>query len=63
MGGLEALSRLRRVSKSARAIVSSGYSADTVLSDYRENGFDGSLRKPFTLAELRDALQEALKEG
>jgi signal transduction histidine kinase/sensor domain CHASE-containing protein/ActR/RegA family two-component response regulator len=63
MGGLEALSRMRRVSKSARAIVSSGYSADTVLSDYRENGFDGSLRKPFTLAELRDALQEALKEG
>jgi CheY-like chemotaxis protein len=60
MGGLEALARIRKASSSARAIVSSGYSADAVLSEYREHGFDGALRKPFTLSELRAALESAL---
>lgn len=61
MGGLEALSRIRRLSTSSKAVVSSGYSADAVLSEYRAHGFDSTLRKPFTLDELREALLKSLK--
>jgi CheY-like chemotaxis protein len=60
MGGLETLSRIRRLSASSKAVVSSGYSADAVLSEYRAHGFDSTLRKPFTLDELREALLKSL---
>lgn len=60
MGGLEALARIRKACGTVRAIVSSGYSADAVLSEHGAHGFAGALKKPFTLAELKAALQSAL---
>jgi CheY-like chemotaxis protein len=44
-----------------RAIVSSGYSNDPIMSNCTEYGFKGVVRKPFKMEDLRDVLQEVLK--
>ncbi len=60
MGGREALERLRQIDPEVRAIVSSGYSRDPVLSDHRAHGFSGILPKPYGLDQLRHVLHETL---
>jgi len=56
MGGLEALERLLEVDPNVRAIASSGYSSDPVMSDFQAYGFKGVMAKPYTLEELSRAL-------
>jgi DNA-binding NtrC family response regulator len=58
MGGLEALKLLRGIDPGVRAIVCSGYAQDPVMSAYREHGFFGILRKPFTLEQVSDIIRE-----
>ncbi len=57
MGGLEALTELRQLDASIRAIVSSGYSENPVMAGFRQFGFHGVLAKPFTLQQLRAAVE------
>jgi two-component system, cell cycle sensor histidine kinase and response regulator CckA len=59
-GGLEALRRLRAVAPDLPAVASSGYSADMVLTDPEGHGYDDSLPKPFTLADLDAVLTRVL---
>ncbi|MBC8413806.1 MAG: PAS domain S-box protein [Nitrospira sp.] len=47
MGGREAIQELLKIDADVRAIVSSGYSYDEVISNYSEYGFRAVLRKPF----------------
>jgi two-component system cell cycle sensor histidine kinase/response regulator CckA len=61
MGGKEAMERLRAYDPDVRAIVSSGYSRDPVLANYRMHGFRGILPKPYGLEQLRRALREILE--
>jgi PAS domain S-box-containing protein len=56
MGGKETVERLRSIDPGVKAIVSSGYSDDAVVSDYRKYGFLARLIKPYKQKELRDAL-------
>jgi CheY-like chemotaxis protein len=60
MGGLEAMRRLRDLDPQVRAVVSSGYSNDPILSSPREHGFAGVLAKPYTLEEVQRALAELI---
>ncbi len=60
MGGLEAVRKLRRIDPDVKAVVSSGYSDDPVLSDYREYGFSGVLPKPYKIIELSEVLETVL---
>ncbi len=46
---------------SARAIVSSGYSENPVMSSYRTYGFKGVMEKPYTLGRLRDTVSTVLQ--
>jgi nitrogen-specific signal transduction histidine kinase/ActR/RegA family two-component response regulator len=62
MGGREAVQRILAVDPGARAIVSSGYSSDPVLANYRDYGFSGELVKPFTMAALEAELTRVLEE-
>ncbi|MEM0448899.1 MAG: CHASE4 domain-containing protein [Methanomassiliicoccales archaeon] len=61
MGGREAIRKLRELHPEVRAIVSSGYSNDPIMSDFRSHGFVGVLRKPYTFEELKDAISSALE--
>ncbi|MEA1997213.1 MAG: ATP-binding protein, partial [Gemmatimonadota bacterium] len=60
MGGQEAVKKLLEIDPEVKAIVSSGYSNDPVLSDYKKHGFRGVVTKPYKLEELKDAVQEVL---
>ena len=46
MGGKDAVRALLKIDPQVNAIVSSGYSNDPVLTDFRAYGFTGSLAKP-----------------
>jgi PAS domain S-box-containing protein len=60
MGGKEAARSIFDIDPSARLIVSSGYSTDPVMADYREFGFCGAVFKPYSAAEITAILKEAL---
>jgi PAS domain S-box-containing protein len=60
MGGREAIERLLAVNSGVKAIVSSGYSDDAVVSDYQSYGFSARLTKPYKLEELGDTLNNLL---
>jgi PAS domain S-box-containing protein len=59
-GGREAIAELRAIDPHVRAIVSSGYSSDPVLANYRAHGFCGVLAKPYQLEDFLNAIREAL---
>jgi signal transduction histidine kinase/CheY-like chemotaxis protein len=56
MGGVPAVTQLMQMDKAVRAIVSSGYSDDPVVTDFRKHGFVGVLAKPYTIGELQKLL-------
>jgi PAS domain S-box-containing protein len=60
MGGKEAVSRLLAIDPDVRAIVSSGYSNDPIMANYREYGFVEVVSKPYTIEELSRKLMEVL---
>ena len=60
MGGLQALGKLKELNPGVKAIVSSGYSSDPVLSNYREHGFCAVVSKPYDIHEFSRVLREAL---
>ena len=60
MGGTEAVKLILEMNPSAKTIVSSGYSDGSKISKFRELGFCGFIGKPYTLAELQNAINAAL---
>ncbi len=60
MGGAEAASKLKQLDPAARLIVSSGYSASTVMSDYNQYGFDAVLPKPWSKEQLSSVLSRVV---
>lgn len=60
MGGKEAITRLKSIDPQVKAIVSSGYSNDPVMSDYAGYGFNGVISKPYRIEELIKVLQELM---
>ncbi len=61
MGGLETLTRIRELDPAVRAIVSSGYSTDPIMANYAEHGFAGVVSKPYSPADLADAVASVLR--
>lgn len=56
MGGTEAVVALLAVDPDARVLVSSGYSTDPIMTNYRQHGFVGVVKKPFDLASIKSIL-------
>jgi PAS domain S-box-containing protein len=63
IGGKEAINKLLEIDPNVKAIVSSGYSNDPVLSNYTEYGFCGGVAKPYKLEELGKTLHEIILGG
>ena len=60
MGGKEAVKRLKQIDPGARAIVSSGYAMDPIMSRYRDYGFSGVIAKPYDVNQLEQVIHDVL---
>ena len=58
MGGEEAIKHLKEIDPQVQAILSSGYSAGTAMSEYEKHGFVAFIAKPYKMRELSKTLQE-----
>ncbi|MEM6883940.1 MAG: ATP-binding protein [Verrucomicrobiota bacterium] len=62
MSGIEVFRRLKEMDAGIRAIVSSGYSQDPIMSEYKKYGFSAVLPKPYTIEELVKVLRKLTSE-
>jgi PAS domain S-box-containing protein len=60
MGGSETVKRLRKIDPAVKAIVSSGYSNDPIMADYKKYGFTSIIIKPYRINDLEDALKQTV---
>ncbi len=60
LGGKETIAELLKLDPKAKAVVSSGYSLDPVMMDYKTFGFSGALGKPYLLKDLAAELKRLL---
>ena len=61
MGGIDTVQKLLKIDADVRAIVSSGYADDSAMAEYRGYGFSGMVAKPYTLEQLRKAVQDVME--
>ncbi|MFH2036339.1 MAG: PAS domain S-box protein, partial [Candidatus Zixiibacteriota bacterium] len=62
MGGLEAFQELKKIDPDIRAIVSSGYSNNPIMAEYKTHGFKGIAIKPYNVQTLADTLREVIED-
>jgi PAS domain S-box-containing protein len=60
LGGKETIARLREFDPLVKAIVSSGYSTDPIVANFRQYGFVGILTKPYTAKEMSEIIKKVL---
>ncbi len=60
MGGEETVKELLSIDPDIRAIVSSGYSTNPVMSNYETYGFRGVILKPYSISQIAYLLQEVI---
>jgi signal transduction histidine kinase/CheY-like chemotaxis protein len=63
LGGEETMRELLKTDPEVRAIVSSGYSNNPVLSDHRRYGFKGKVSKPYQFADLGLVVDQLLPKS
>ena len=62
IGGKEAIKELIKFDPNVKAIVSSGYSLEPVMSEYKEYGFKAFIAKPYKIKELADTLYKVIND-
>jgi len=60
MGGEETIKKIIEIDPNVRAIVSSGYSTDPIMADFRRYGFCGCINKPYSIQELGKTLHDVI---
>ena len=63
MGGKETVQKLIEIDPKVKAIVSSGYSNDPIMANYKEYGIAGVIAKPYRIMELCKTLKEVVENG
>jgi DNA-binding NarL/FixJ family response regulator len=61
MGGAQAIQEILAINPSAKAIVSSGYSNDPIMANYKNHGFCGAIVKPYQMQDLNTLLTNVLQ--
>jgi PAS domain S-box-containing protein len=62
MGGEDTLKKLREINPKVKAIVSSGYSEDPVMAEYKKHGFNAIVSKPYQYEDLCEVIRKVMKE-
>jgi PAS domain S-box-containing protein len=62
MGGAETLRKLQEIDPGVKAIVSSGYSSDPIMAEFRKHGFCGVVSKPYTIKKLGETVKSVIAE-
>jgi CheY-like chemotaxis protein len=60
MGGVETIPKLLEIDPDAKAIVSSGYSSNKAIANYKEYGFKNIAIKPYRIQELGEILKRTI---
>lgn len=60
MGGQEAIKKLLQIDPEVKAIVSSGYSNDPIMSHFQAYGFSNVIAKPYRITELSKILHDVM---
>ncbi len=55
-GGIETIAVLKEMDNNIKAIVSSGYATDPVISNYKDYGFSQAVQIPYRIEEMAEAL-------
>jgi two-component system cell cycle sensor histidine kinase/response regulator CckA len=63
MGGKETAEIILSTDPEAKIVVSSGYSKDPIMSNYKKYGFKACLMKPYTIEELSDTIASIAKKS
>lgn len=62
MGGKETMPKLIKIDPNVKAIVSSGYSNDEVMANYKFYGFKAVMVKPYKIEDLSRVLEDLLSK-
>ena len=62
-GGKETILKLLEIEPTIKAIVSSGYSNDPIMADYKKYGFSGVVVKPYSAEELSRTLEMVINDN
>jgi two-component system cell cycle sensor histidine kinase/response regulator CckA len=62
MGGIETIHLLKKIDPDVRALVSSGFSQDPILTDYSRYGFVGAIPKPYSWKDLLSAIERVIQD-
>ena len=60
MGGKDTIKKLLEVDPAVKAIVSSGYSNDPIMSEFTQYGFKAVMAKPYRVAELSRIMHQVV---
>jgi len=60
LGGEETIQKIHAVDPDVKALASSGYSDDPIMVNFEKYGFKGFLTKPYSIQQLREALQKII---
>jgi CheY-like chemotaxis protein len=63
MGGEETLREMLKIDPKVKAVLSSGFSSDPVVTEYHRHGFAGLMPKPYRIREVESVLQGFLPSG
>ena len=63
IGGKETIKELIRIDPDVRGIVSSGYSNDAIMANYRQYGFSGVISKPYRPDDLVRIVQDVFNSS
>ncbi len=59
-GGKETIQRLLEIYPDSKAIVSSGYSDDPIMLNYKDYGFKAVVEKPYSITELTKIIEDVI---
>jgi len=63
MGGKEAVQILIAEDPQIKAIISSGFLGDPIISHYQEYGFKKAILKPYKMEELEEVLEKLIRDN